>query len=158
MYNKKDESAKNSYFLFQIEYGKLVLDKRHRQGSYLTWKTLKIEIASRKSETILDFFDFNKNPGKMVQNLEKDRPLTFCFLFIGWKLLKKARNCCFTFGHLLKRSILFQMKNFKVANFDSKELESHFKNNEKYLKICWGKPREIMGKMLLNFKVLKVIK
>ena len=41
------------------------------------------------------------------------------------------------FRGMQKRSIFAQMKFFKVTDFNSKELGSHFNNNEKCLDICW---------------------
>ena len=41
---------------------------------------------------------------------------------------------------LQTRSIFIQMKLFKVAGFNSKELWSHFKTNKNYLETCWKNP------------------
>ena len=70
----------------------------------------------------------------------------FCFLS-GRKniaapsqLLRYARYGGFTRGYCRKDQVFAQMKILKVPDFNEIEFGSHFKNNEKYLEICWRSP------------------
>ena len=66
---------------------------------------------------------------------------------MGWnnaaprKLLKLGRAEGFTLENFKKGHSLFTWNSLRLQIVIQKNLD-HFKNNEKYLEVCWKKPRK----------------